>query len=95
MAQVRAKLTAYAQLMHQPFGKLVWTPYRAFGELELALEAPRVRLVGSISERVRQPAGNGAPHLARRARGFPRLPAWIYLPPTTAASRTAWGYTTR
>ena len=50
MAQVRAELTTYAQGVHQPFGSLGWTPYRAYGELELVREAPRVRLEGAITQ---------------------------------------------
>ena len=48
LATVRAELTAYARAVHAPHGTLAISPYRAYGELEGVLGAPKVKLTRPI-----------------------------------------------
>ncbi|MFL6546658.1 MAG: DUF4011 domain-containing protein, partial [Candidatus Udaeobacter sp.] len=46
---VRDELTTYTESVHSPFGALGISPYRAFSELELVRNAPRVELNSDVS----------------------------------------------
>jgi very-short-patch-repair endonuclease/DNA polymerase III delta prime subunit len=50
IAAVREELTAYARAAHEPFGALALSPYRAYGELEKVLAAPKLRLTRAIAD---------------------------------------------
>jgi very-short-patch-repair endonuclease len=49
LSTVRAELTAYAQAVHAPHGALAVSPFRAYGELEGVLAAPKVKFTRPIA----------------------------------------------
>ena len=48
LPKVRSTLSDYAQAVHAPFGALNTSPFRAYGELDRVLAAPRVALTGTV-----------------------------------------------
>lgn len=51
---VRAELSAYTRAVHEPFGALQMSPYRAYGELEKVLSAPKLKFSRPVEPITRQ-----------------------------------------
>src|SRR5258705_1374936 len=48
LPQVRNTLSEYVQAVHEPYGTLGISPYRAYGELGRVLAAPRLKFLASV-----------------------------------------------
>ncbi|HEX2190235.1 MAG TPA: DUF4011 domain-containing protein, partial [Longimicrobiaceae bacterium] len=72
LAAVRAELTAYAAAVHGPHGALGVSPFRAYGELEAVIDAPKVRFtrpVEGVTREALEDAARDLGDLAAAARG--------------------------
>jgi very-short-patch-repair endonuclease len=72
LATVRAELTAYARAVHAPHGALAISPFRAYGELEQVLAAPKVKLtrpIEAVTREALEAAARELGDLAAAARG--------------------------
>lgn len=54
LPQVRATLSEYVEAVHQPFGSLAISPYRAYGELGRVIGAARVKWMHAVESVVRE-----------------------------------------
>lgn len=78
---VRAELSAYARAVHEPFGALQMSPYRAYGELELVLSAPKLKFTRPVEAVTREQMENAERDLREMAEaaqlvGDPAQHAW-------------------
>ncbi len=72
LSAVRAELTAYARAVHAPHGALALAPFRAYGELEGVLAAPKVRFtrpIQGVTREALETAGRDLGDLAAAVRG--------------------------